>query len=72
MLGAAVFTSSLDVAMQVSHHVWVLCGSIVTTYLPPRHRLGYKESGIEENWVSMAQQYTSVKTCTIKIPNKLS
>ena len=34
---------------------------------------GYKESGIGRELGEYGmQQYTSVKTCTIKIPNKLS
>ena len=74
-LGAAVFTSSLDIAMQVSHHVsagtvWVNCYDVFATQAPFG---GYKESGIGRELGEYGmQQYTSVKTCTIKIPNKLS
>eukprot|EP00944_MAST-04C_sp_MAST-4C-sp1_P015318 g15318.t1 len=74
-LGAAVFTSSLDVAMQVSHHVsagtvWVNCYDVFASQAPFG---GYKESGIGRELGEYGmQQYTSVKTCTIKIPNKLS
>eukprot|EP00943_MAST-04B_sp_MAST-4B-sp1_P009367 g9367.t1 len=74
-LGAAVFTSSLDTAMQVSQHVdagtvWVNCYDVFASQAPFG---GFKESGIGRELGEYGlQQYSSIKTCTIKIPNKLS
>ena len=50
--------------------MWVNCYDVFATQAPFG---GYKESGIGRELGEYGmQQYTSVKTCTIKIPNKLS
>ena len=74
-LGAAVFTSSLDTAMQVSMQVragtvWVNCYDVFATQVPFG---GFKQSGVGRELGEYGmQQYTAVKTVTIKIPAKNS
>ena len=74
-LGAAVFTSSLDVSMQCSQQidagtVWVNCYDVFASQAPFG---GFKESGIGRELGEYGlQQYTAVKTVTIKVPNKNS
>ena len=72
-LGAAVFTTSLDTAMHVSHAVragtvWVNCYDVFAAQAPFG---GFKESGIgrELGEYGLAA-YTAVKTVTVKIMNK--
>eukprot|EP00947_MAST-08B_sp_MAST-8B-sp1_P000356 g356.t1 len=74
-LAAAVLTSSIDKAMQVSHQiragtVWVNCYDILEAQCPFG---GYKQSGAGRELGEYGlQQYSEVKTVTIRIPVKNS